>query len=617
MADRCIITIGSEVTYGDYWVVQPDLRAAIGYNVNMPDIAATNSTYATFSYQTFPKMLTSPDGETWTLQADFANKWTNAYVRCIKGFDDLFVVTGDLARIAFSIDQGETWTLNTNFGAVHSGAAIFCIGFDGTKFIAVTSDGKCASSLDLITWTDVPGFSASGWGTQLANEIIYGDGLWTACGPNGGVNTSTDGITWTYRPITGIPAFKTLSFQDMAYGKGRWVAVGDQCLCAYSPNGRDWTYTNNLDDSGWGATKVFGICFDGSRFVAVGDLGKIAKSYDGIIWSYDTTLIDDPLWTTGYDAHCITNLPSGQLTIAGQNALAANSTTLEPPPVPEVQYFYHIASLSTTLTRQPIVDGNLGAIDASIVVTGISSGSGDNRTLMSNGADIFVFCDTQSLNNNEFYRIDKDLTTIIDQTLTVAYPYPVGVCPTGFLNSYNGSNTNVYSLGAGMPLISSEPVDRLGSSEGATTGRIMSLQAQMDSDPWVDCYVDGSLHPYLPIDLGNITAQGYLGDHTKEFNWDLDYSANHAFCMPDNATLVMYSGKVYNRDSGTLINTFTPVTFGTGKFMEYGGDEIWMLTIISGLFRLPDYKNSAGGDANFVAVTGHNISSSADAILIA
>lgn len=616
MADRCIITLRSNVSYGDFWVVQPALRTEMGFDLDMADIASTNSTYGTVSFQTFPKVATSPDGETWTNQADFSNKWTNAYVRQIKGFGDLFVVVGDQARVAFSLNEGVTWTLNTNFGAVHAGAIIMCIGYDGAKFIALTSTGKCASSIDLISWTDVPGFAASGWGTGVPREIAYADGLWVACGPNGGVNTSTDGINWTYRSITGIPGTKTLSFRDMTYGKGRWVLVGEQGLCAYSTNGINWFFNGNLDAAGWGATTVYGICFDGDRFYAVGHQAQFAKSSDAINWTLDTEFIDDPLWAIGADAFSIIDKPNGQMCVTGKKSLAANSASTTPEPV--VKQFYHLPRLGSTLTRQAILeDGNLGPINASIVITGISAGGTDTRTLMTNGTELFVFCNTQILNKMELYRIDRDLTVILDSNLTVNDSYAVGVCPSGFLNTSNGSPIRVYGLGIGMQLIGSEFVDRLGSSEGATPGQITTLQSEMDADPWVAVYVDNDTLPYLPIDLGNITAQGFVADTSNEFNWDLDYSINNAVVMPDNATMVMRNGKVYDRPSGNLINQFTPITFSAGRWQEHNGDELWMLTVINELHRLPDYRNSPGGDVNFIEVTGHFIGSSADAILIA
>lgn len=176
--------------------------------------------------------------------------------------------------------NGKTYT-STNGGVWTAGvtipAGVGFLFFGGGLFIAGASGTATAyTSSDAITWTARTLPSTSAW-----TAAGYGGGMFVmACG--GGATTaasSPDGITWTARTI---PAGSYLSF---TYGKGLFVASGGSSggvpRCATSPDGITWTARSIPMVSGEFVSSVFA---DGVFFGVANVANRVLVSYDGISW---------------------------------------------------------------------------------------------------------------------------------------------------------------------------------------------------------------------------------------------------------------------------------------------------------------------------------------------
>src|SRR5688572_20635943 len=153
-------------------------------------------------------VLTSPDGESWTLQTTPDAEWTSVvfgnglFVACAQNTDD---------RIMTSTD-GITWTLVTvdlyAWQAIEYGNGIF---------VAIGED-RAITSPDGVVWTLETTAANLGW-----NDIAYGGGFFVAVASSGSdrVMRSSDGATWTLHSS----ADDTVSWESLTFGNGLFVAV--------------------------------------------------------------------------------------------------------------------------------------------------------------------------------------------------------------------------------------------------------------------------------------------------------------------------------------------------------------------------------------------------------
>jgi hypothetical protein len=92
------------------------------------------------------RIMTSPDGETWTPQTS----GTTAFLSGIAWDGHQFVVVGDTAFL--TSPDAATWTVHA-WGALPAAAAI---AWNGHDFVAVGDHGAILSSTDGVSWTQVP-----------------------------------------------------------------------------------------------------------------------------------------------------------------------------------------------------------------------------------------------------------------------------------------------------------------------------------------------------------------------------------------------------------------------------------------------------------------------------
>ncbi len=183
----------------------------------------------------------------------------------------LFVaVCFDCTNKVMTSPDGITWTPQT---AVNSGWN--SVTYGNGLFVAVARSGtnRVMTSPDGINWTPQSAAGASTW-----NSVTYGNGLFVAVADSGTyrVMTSPDGITWT-----GRTAATQSVWYSVTYGNGLFVAVGSQVIMT-SSDGIFWTSRTIPANDNW-----LGITYGSGLFVAVDFAGATRSIYssDGVIWA--------------------------------------------------------------------------------------------------------------------------------------------------------------------------------------------------------------------------------------------------------------------------------------------------------------------------------------------
>jgi hypothetical protein len=162
------------------------------------------------------KVLTSPDGQTWTERTNARNQWLGG----VTYFQGLFSAVGGFGYSAWSAD-GVAWTSGSSRGT----EAARSIARLGTELMAGTDAGNWWKSTDGKNWTlDSSSHmsnqvvacgtrfttSAACSTTVVTNTTAFGQGVWLrVSGKN--VLRSTNGTTWT-TALMGDSALTSVTF---------------------------------------------------------------------------------------------------------------------------------------------------------------------------------------------------------------------------------------------------------------------------------------------------------------------------------------------------------------------------------------------------------------------
>lgn len=245
------------------------------------DVAFGNGKFvAVASTGTGDRVMTSPDGITWTLGSSTADvQWSSVTY----GNGIWVAVAEGTTSVMYSTNDGVTW----NSATAASSDDWRDVTYGNGLFVAVASNNVMTSP-DGITWTTRTPADSSNW-----MDVTYGNGVFVAVAWTGGTTRfmySTDGITWS----AGTDPAALQSWGGVAYGNGLFVAVafsGSGNRVATSSDGITWTSRVSAVDNSW--TDV--IWGDGV-FVAVASSGtgdRIMTSPDGITWTSQTNPADD------------------------------------------------------------------------------------------------------------------------------------------------------------------------------------------------------------------------------------------------------------------------------------------------------------------------------------
>jgi hypothetical protein len=192
------------------------------------------------------RVMTSPDGITWTVQVSAAdNAWSD-----VTFGNNLFVAvaTSGTDRVMTSPD-GVNWSLATASAA----SPWVAIAWNGTVFAALSATGGVMTSPDGINWTNQTPASLQNWSAiTWAQEL----GLFVAIA-NGGtagqrVMTSPDGVTWTQQSSLAAPdgPWREITWSSslgllIAVAQGNTFGGSAQIMT--SPDGVTWTQQSSAD----------------------------------------------------------------------------------------------------------------------------------------------------------------------------------------------------------------------------------------------------------------------------------------------------------------------------------------------------------------------------------
>ncbi len=189
-------------------------------------------------------ILTSPDGETWTVRNQ-SKSGENSLLTVVYG-NGTFVAAGVDGTIWTSPD-GESWIKNPES---LSYANISEIIYDKGTFVMVGEYGNIWTSTDGNSWTP----QSSGTANDL-NSVVFGNDIFLAVGSNGTILTSSDGVHWENHSIGGTGGIPDTSpggaqleagdnLNSAAFGSGTFVAVSRNSAVLTSTDGAAWTLRN-------------------------------------------------------------------------------------------------------------------------------------------------------------------------------------------------------------------------------------------------------------------------------------------------------------------------------------------------------------------------------------
>lgn len=187
------------------------------------------------SISTGPKVLTSPDGVTWTSRTS----GESSELLAVAANSSVAILVTPSGNLRSSTD-GTTWTSRTlaigqNTCHWFSGASLFVVG---------GSSGRISTSPDGITYTartTPSGFSAKTWkrfaSKSSGGSLIVG----IVSGSHDKCVTSTDGLTWTERSLA-----ESIDAKGVCWSSGlqKWVIVGASGKVQHSSDGITWTAAN-------------------------------------------------------------------------------------------------------------------------------------------------------------------------------------------------------------------------------------------------------------------------------------------------------------------------------------------------------------------------------------
>ena len=157
--------------------------------------------------------------------------------------------------------DGQTWTLQNSSTA----SDLYAVTWDGgnQRFVAVGAGGTILTSPDAQAWTA----RLSGLSTALL-DVTEGKGGLLAVGEKGKALSSLDGITWT-----GIGTGRSEDLTSVVWTGKQYLVTGEGGLTLASTDGGSWRADVQVIQA-----RLTAAAWNGIQFVAVGEAGTILAS---------------------------------------------------------------------------------------------------------------------------------------------------------------------------------------------------------------------------------------------------------------------------------------------------------------------------------------------------
>jgi len=235
------------------------------------------------------RVMTSPNGITWTAQTITANNWTSVCWAPNFGFFIAVSNSGTNTRIATSTD-GITWTIPIS--PADNPWTSVCVAPEINRAVAVASTG----TNQIMYTTNSTGTT---WSTALQSETIEWRSvcwapeisLFCAVGSSGTGNrvmTSPNGIIWTSANTVELNSWYSVCWSGRL-GLFCAVAISGTNRVMTSPDGIVWTPRTAASAQNW-----YSVCWsdEANLFCAIawGSSGQgVMFSFDGITWGLKST----------------------------------------------------------------------------------------------------------------------------------------------------------------------------------------------------------------------------------------------------------------------------------------------------------------------------------------
>lgn len=191
------------ISYSPYWV-QNSVSALGGYPIYgmcvIPSGTNVNKFVIVGAQGRVAIAATNGTGPAYQSASLTAWNSTTLHARAAAANSTMIFVVGDGGKGMYSTNGGTSWTVSnavSGIGTVFgSSDNITGILWNGSLFMAWTSNGKVATSPDGLTWTS-RNISSVGWGSPALAIVWSGTQFVATAIYAGMVATSPDGITWT------------------------------------------------------------------------------------------------------------------------------------------------------------------------------------------------------------------------------------------------------------------------------------------------------------------------------------------------------------------------------------------------------------------------------------
>jgi hypothetical protein len=218
-----------------------------------------------------PQFVAVGDGGTIVTSTDGGVSWTVR--QTTQPWEELSSVAAGVGLVAtsaslprvYTSSDGVTWTLQD--GVVPQAMADVVWGRN--EFIAVGYGGIIIASNDGIAWT-----TRNSPTTEFLRAVAWSGSQYVAGGLKGGILTSPDGVTWTQRPSP-----TTNEINAIAWSGDRFVGVINTGEVIQSTNGITWIINASVTTN-----RLIDITWWNGMFIAVGDF-DIITSPDGSAWT--------------------------------------------------------------------------------------------------------------------------------------------------------------------------------------------------------------------------------------------------------------------------------------------------------------------------------------------
>lgn len=217
-------------------------------------------------------VMTSPDGIAWTIRTGAStNAWQQVVWAAALGLLVAVASTGIGNRVMTSPD-GIAWTSRTSAADYSWTSVTYSPELSLLVAVADAAGGgttdRCMTSPDGLVWTLRTIGTALNWRAVAWNSTRFA----AVSSGTTGVSTSLDGLTWIQGTMPNSNTSRCIAWNGVVFAVGQ-INAGVGNRVATSRDGLSWTAGQGIPDNNWG-----GICAAGATFVAVSATGSANRA---------------------------------------------------------------------------------------------------------------------------------------------------------------------------------------------------------------------------------------------------------------------------------------------------------------------------------------------------